>query len=854
MAFGEGIRRLFGGGKGRTPLSAPPQPEQGGFMTAEEMEACGFLGEGGLHLGWAEGVRRVRWISDEGHFCCVGATGTGKSQGHALPMLLDHEGPAVVIAVKREMWELPSRERAARGRVAVVDPFGMTPEALPTDCLNPFRVPAGSTPAEHFDLVAYEIVSGQGAKRDFWALAAANLISTALNLVHARDGEATPHALVEFLSRPDKAVLDELLAANVDPASIVGEAADGIEAGRADLVARRAGKATAGANSKTTFACIVLEAAQYCSFLDLPQVTRATGFTSFNVAETVVGDAGTVFLCIDENRLKTHGVLARLWLTGLMAEVSASARAKGRPSRGVLFLVDETGNVGSMGILPTAVTLYRSNGVRVASFWQSFGQMKALYGDLGDVFVENAAMLSFLGTNSLEDAERIARYVGGGATAHGMRTLDEGKAVLIPFRKKAMLVGKAAAWRDHAARLGPEESVWIEWAEENLARHVEMSALLDGGGRKPDGWRSLSGVPARLLPPPETLGPATDGLGAQQRVFRAMAEGAPSGTVAIYDSVRARVSPGDPFSRQGDIVVVDPRRGVLVVEVKGGKPSWNPETGGWEVTTVSGSRTEACKDPYAQVEAFARDLVAYLRSRGIGYVPVRCLVAFPDVERLTPAPAAALGMTLCAADCAPERIWTAIGRLWDHASLRFVGSHPATVEALWGEGVVAGAEPPGTRTETFLLPHSPHRHRRVSEAAVAAMVAVAGAAQRRGAPRWAEERLLDWNPDLWRWIAAMTREDAEFVKPAIGGFRDALAFVRGDWRAVRVRLDRIAARPEAVRADLESVAEDTLGKLIDRGELAAILRVYERIRARADALAAGPESAQGDATHTCRAA
>ena len=60
---------------------------------------------------------------DEGHWLCVAPMGTGKSSGFAIPQLLSHVGPMIVVDIKGELARVTARHRRSLGPVLVFDPF-----------------------------------------------------------------------------------------------------------------------------------------------------------------------------------------------------------------------------------------------------------------------------------------------------------------------------------------------------------------------------------------------------------------------------------------------------------------------------------------------------------------------------------------------------------------------------------------------------------------------------------------------------------------------------------------------------------------------------------------------------------
>lgn len=158
---------------------------------------------------------------------------------------------------------------------------------------------------------------------------------------------------------------------------------------------------------------------------------------------------------------------------------------------------------------------------------------------------------------------------------------------------------------------------------------------------------------ARMYPVLE--GPALESLSSQAeaKFYIACRDQLPSATLVVHSLALVRLgADGRRKDAECDFVIVDPDRGILVAEVKGGRIDFDPVSGGWSSTGRSGRH--AIKDPFRQATTQKHALLGYLRddprakNAGVGRMLFAHGVMFPDADnlarlRLPSAPSAIVG-------------------------------------------------------------------------------------------------------------------------------------------------------------------------------------------------------------------
>src|SRR6185437_7084747 len=114
------------------------------------------------------------------------------------------------------------------------------------------------------------------------------------------------------------------------------------------------------------------------------------------------------YLCLPANRLKSHAAIQRMWVSSLMRSLVHNADER----RQTLFLLDEIGNMGHLQVLEDAVTMYRGMGVRLHFIFQSLGQVKELFGEGANTFLDNIGTQLYFNIQSFETAEAVSKRCG----------------------------------------------------------------------------------------------------------------------------------------------------------------------------------------------------------------------------------------------------------------------------------------------------------------------------------------------------------------------------------------------------------------------------------------------------------
>lgn len=338
---------------------------------------------------------RKRIVKDTGeaHLITIAPTGAGKGRAAIIPTAIEYRGSMIIIDPKGECYRVTSDIRRKNGNVYVLDPFNIVTEN--TDRFNPLDIAKLNDKIEaQASMIASALQNQETLASDpFWDNKSRELI-TALLIVAISNGEG----FKQFRKRFFAADVDYDLAVLLDSKTITSD------------LARELIEAYLSLPSDKTRPCVLTTAQQHISVLGDPAVLKCLDSpTSFNLQDALEGKPVTIYLVIPPNKLKAYAALLRLWVTCFLFLFT---ERKARPRLPTLFVLDETANLGKLDALVSAVTLLRSYGLRVWTFFQDLGQIKTLYPHNWTTIINNCDVLQAFGMRNFLMAEEVSKLFG----------------------------------------------------------------------------------------------------------------------------------------------------------------------------------------------------------------------------------------------------------------------------------------------------------------------------------------------------------------------------------------------------------------------------------------------------------
>ncbi len=395
-----------------------------------------------------------------GSVALIGPTGSGKT-ALAASAVATWDGPAVVVSVKRDLYDVTVAARADKGELAVFDPAAST--GLPSARWSPLqRVGTAGEALRTGRALAQAIPRNGVTGADYWAKHGESLLGSfmcvaglsQLVVLEGADG-------AEPVNMQQIATWVSTVAMATDPVinALLRRGLEDDQPPRVQLMARHAASAFIGlsreddrirssiyatarlavepwlepsvAHSATTdprqFYDLGDEWAQSPRFINLEWLMGGGD-----------GRSNTLYLAAPQTEFERLSPV----LGGLLAELKDSIHtwdiAGRKLSKPVLFLIDETGQL-ELGWLPGEVSTIAALGAFYVTCWQSLSQIQHRYASLADtvlgghrskVFfagIDDAATLRYLHT--VTGSEHVARrswsadvWSGGG---RGRRSISE---------------------------------------------------------------------------------------------------------------------------------------------------------------------------------------------------------------------------------------------------------------------------------------------------------------------------------------------------------------------------------------------------------------------------------------------
>ncbi len=349
-------------------------------------------------------------------------TGTHKTSGLAIPILLEWEGPVLVTSIKGDLLSETIRRREALGKVMVFDPTGVS-GIDPAQRATPLWGAATWRGAQR---VAHWLCgAAQGSKSglqdaDFWFATAEKLLAPLL--FAAASSKRTMGDVVRWLDEGPKLSQAEVCKA-------LGEAGE--------PAAERAWQATQNREEKQRSSVYTTAETITAAFAD-QRVQRETEAADYTPEHLLDGGQNTLYLCAP---LQEQERLRPLFST-LVQELLSVAYEKASADGGhaldppLLLLLDEAANIAPIPNLDAVASTAPGQGIQLVSVFHDMAQVGAVYGRRSATIVNNhGAKLLGRGISDLDTLTWVSRVTGAtevdqrsrSTGEHGRRSVTDGE-------------------------------------------------------------------------------------------------------------------------------------------------------------------------------------------------------------------------------------------------------------------------------------------------------------------------------------------------------------------------------------------------------------------------------------------
>jgi type IV secretion system protein VirD4 len=307
-------------------------------------------------LGWAGRVpARMLAAEPEMQTLLVAPPRVGKSTGFVIPWLLDHDGPALVLSVKRDVHDATVAYRRSIGRVWVYDPFGedtcsFSPLSTADTWEGALRGAASLAGAAHPDQAT--------AASEFWDREAAVLLAPLLHA--AKLSGQTIATVLRWLDTRDFAPADHLL----DESGALAAASQ-----------LRGVLARDPRNRETT----VMSAASLLRVYRYPRVTRTTS-DELTPHAFFDGSANTIYVVAAAHHQHDLQPVILALVSSIYETAIEHSRRLGPFKPELYLLLDEAANIAPVRDLAPWLSQCGDHGITIATSWQSIAQIDECYG------------------------------------------------------------------------------------------------------------------------------------------------------------------------------------------------------------------------------------------------------------------------------------------------------------------------------------------------------------------------------------------------------------------------------------------------------------------------------------------
>jgi type IV secretion system protein VirD4 len=300
-------------------------------------------------------------------------TGTHKTSGLTIPILLEWEGPVLATSVKGDLLSATIERRERLGEVMTFDPSGVsgletTQKATPLWGAKDWR---GAMRVAHWLCGAAQSSKGGLQNADFWFATAEKLLAPML--FAAARSRRTMADVVRWLDEGPKANAAEVAKALRD----AGEPA-----------AERAWQATRNREEKQR-SSVYTTAETIVSALADQRVQRQTESADYTPARLLDGGKNTLYLCAPLHEQERLQPLFSMLVQELLAHAYEKAATEGPLDPPLLLLLDEAANIAPIPDLDAIASTAAGQGIQLVSIFHDMAQLKRVYGGRAATAVNN---------------------------------------------------------------------------------------------------------------------------------------------------------------------------------------------------------------------------------------------------------------------------------------------------------------------------------------------------------------------------------------------------------------------------------------------------------------------------------
>jgi len=420
------------------------------FADNKDLKKAKLFRGKGVAIGHSPDGRHALHYPGFGHILTVAAARTGKGATLLINALLSWTFSAICVDPKAENVAVTGHWRRRFGKVFVLNPFGMLPDALkgltqarfnPMDILDP----ASASFHALCDKLAAALVWDEGREGMHFTTAARMLVSGVIAAL-MRHGAACEKNLVAV--------------ARVISGDIYGFCRLTVQSTNDPFIIQKLGRfAAPGAEAIREVTDVIATAITQLGFIGNAAIAASLGGSDFRFSD-LKRMFITVYICLPLNLLDICDKYFRLILeTALTDLLNEGRRGKGKP---VLCIVDEMAQLG-----PHMKSLANVQGMGAGAagliMWgilQDLCQLKSMFPDTWETFIQNCGVTMWFGARDQTTREYISKLSGTTEVLSRSRSVSIDPRTGEPnVNDSATQFGRPLLLPHEAGQLAPDEMI-----------------------------------------------------------------------------------------------------------------------------------------------------------------------------------------------------------------------------------------------------------------------------------------------------------------------------------------------------------------------------------------------------------
>jgi type IV secretion system protein VirD4 len=371
------------------------------FADDKELRKAGLFGGKGVPVGYSPNGYHALHYPGFGHILTVAAARTGKGATLLVNALLGWRSSCIIIDPKAENAAISGHRRRLFGKVFVLNPFGMLPDALKglkLACFNPMQILDTKSPSFHAlcDKLAAALVWDEGREGIHFTTAARMLVSGVIASL-MRHGAASEKNLAAV--------------ARIISGDIRGFCLLTVQSTTDAFIVQKLGRFAHAALENKEVNDVISTAITQLGFIGNAAIADSLSGSDFRFSDLLRGVV-TVYICLPLNMLDICDKYFRLILeTALTDLLNEGQRRKGKP---VLAIVDEMAQLGPhMKSLENAMGMAAgAAGLQLWCVLQDLSQLKGMFPNTWETFIQNCGVTTWFGARDQTTREYVSKLSG----------------------------------------------------------------------------------------------------------------------------------------------------------------------------------------------------------------------------------------------------------------------------------------------------------------------------------------------------------------------------------------------------------------------------------------------------------